>query len=275
MPLLASDADRHVVEAAVALLQRLERMLPDDLLPAFAAFVRDTAGARAAALGWTARPTESDDERLLRRALVPAVARLGAEQRLGKEAVRLARDWLDGRAVPDPDMIDPLLSAAAGAGGRPLYDRLRAEALRAPDRAQRERLLAALGGVREPALVAEALALTLDERLDARESVRVLLELGSQRATRRLAWDFAREHYDALAARLPGGIFSPLGALPWIGAGLCSEESRRELEAFFTPRLASAGAGARTLRQALEAAGQCVAQRSAQRDSAAAFLQAR
>ena len=51
--ILLADPDRHVVEAAVALLQRLERMVPDALLPAYSEFVRRAARDRAATLGWS------------------------------------------------------------------------------------------------------------------------------------------------------------------------------------------------------------------------------
>jgi cytosol alanyl aminopeptidase len=249
-------------------------MVPDPLLPAYSEFVRRAARDRAAALGWTSRTGESEDARLLRRVLVPALVRLGRDEELGRQAVRLAVDWLDARSAPDSDVIDPLLSAAAGAGGRELFDRLRSELLRATERARRQRLIGALGGVREPALVAEALKLTLDERLDPRESVAILFALGSQRGTRTLAWDFLLEHYTALAARLPQDMFSPLGSLPWIGAGVCTPEGRQQLEAFFSPRLAGMQGGARTLRQAVESAEQCVAQRAAQLDSLSTFLRA-
>ena len=269
---LAGDPDRHVTEAALALLRRLEAMVPDERLPELAAFVRRSAGPRAAQLGWTARAGDGEDERLLRRALLPAVAQLGRDEPLGRQAVRLADEWLDGRSTPDPDVIDPLLVTAAGAGGRELFDRLRAEALRAGDRGRRERLLGALGGVSEPDLVREALALTLDERLDARESVTVLAALGARRASRRAAWDFLRERYDTLAARLPGGPYSPAAALPWIGAGLCTPGAGREIEAFFGPRLRSAEGSPRGLRLAVESADQCAAQRAAQAGSASAFL---
>ena len=274
VPLLARDPDRHVVESAVALLQQLERIVPDALLPAFSAYVRGALGGRAAGLGWSSRPGESDELRLLRRTLLPAAVRLGRDDALARDALPLASDWLEQRTPADPDMIDALLSAAAGAGDRALFDRLRSEALRSPDRARRQRLIGALGAVRDPALAGEALALTLDDRIDARESVRILLELGSQRETQGLAFDFVRDHYDGLASRLPGGSPSPLSALPWIGVRLCTPEARSELEAFFAPRLARLEGGPRSLQQALESADQCVAQKQAQLPSLSGFLRA-
>ncbi|MGE5127049.1 MAG: M1 family aminopeptidase [Betaproteobacteria bacterium] len=274
VPLLARDADRHVVEAALALLRQVEPLVPDELQPTFAAFVRESFAERAATLGWSGRDGEGDEVRLLRRMLVPAVARLGRDERLTLEAARLAGGWMDGRSVVDPDMIDGVLAAAAASGDRELLERLEGTAVRSADRALRERLLGALGAVRDPVKAGELLRLTLDARLEPRESIRLLLALGSQRETRRAAFDFLRAHYDALRARLPRGLLSPLASLPWIGAGLCSPESRRETAAFFGGQLAGVDGGQRSLAQALEAADQCLAQKRAQQPSVAAFLSA-
>ncbi len=272
VPLLARDPERHVVEAAVALVQQLEHIVPDALLPAFAAYVRGALGGRASGLGWSGRPGESDDLRLLRRTLLPATVSLGRDEALARDALRLATDWLEKSTAADPDMIDAVLSAAAGAGDRALFERLRSEALASPDRTRRERLIGALGSLRDPVLASQALALTLDDRIDARESVRILLDLGSRRETRRLAFDFLRDHYDALASRLPGGSPSPLASLPWIGVRLCTPEARNELKAFFGPRFARLEGGPRSLQQALESADQCVAQKQAQLPSISDFL---
>jgi alanyl aminopeptidase len=207
--------------------------------------------------------------------VVSAAGRLGRDPDLQREAVALARRWLDDASAVDPDMLETVLALAAGAADRPLADRLRTEVLRAGDRERRQRLLGALGSLRDATLAREAVALTLDERLDLRESVWILFGLGSHRETGRLAFDFLKGHYDELTRRLPKGTSSTTAYLPWVASGLCTAGARAEIEAFFRPRTAAVEGGARVLDQALERVDQCLARKTAHQASVAAFLRSR
>jgi alanyl aminopeptidase len=272
LPLLAQDPERQVVQSGVGLAHGLESAPDVDLLPHFEAFVRSAFGPRARQLGLASRPGEDEDTRLLRRSLVSVVGRVGRDAGLQQEALARARRWLDEPSSVDPDMLETVLAVAAAAADRPLVDRLKAEVLRAADRERRQRLFGALGALRDPALAGDALALTLDERLDAREAVSILFGLGSSRETRRVAFDFLKSHYDALARRLPQGTFSATAYLPWVAAGLCTSEARQEIEAFFRPRATTVEGGPRVLDQVLESVDQCRARTEAQGPSVAAFL---
>jgi alanyl aminopeptidase len=275
VPLLAQDARREVVQSGAEMARRLEAVVADELLLPYEESVRAAFGPRARQLGLGSRPGESEDTRLLRRSLVSAAGLVGRDPALQADAVALARRWLDDASAIEADMVETVLAVAAGGADRPLADRFRAEVLREDDRGRRKLLVGALGSLRDPALAREALALTLDERLDARESVWILLELGSQRETRRLAFDFLRSHYGALTARLPQGTFSPVAYFPAVAAGLCTAEARREIESFFEPRAAAVEGGPRILEQALESVDQCLARKRAQGPSLAGYFRSR
>ncbi len=274
LPTLARDPERQVVSAGIRLARGLEPSVDDALLPAYEGFVRSVFGPRARQMGLTSRPGETEDSRLLRPALVAVAGGLGGDTGLRREASMLVRRWLDDPSAIDPDMAETVLSIGPAGAERALFERLRAELLRAGDRERRQRLLTAIGALREPALAREALALTLDERLDARESIALLWAFGSHRETRRTALDFLKERYDALSGRLPGGTFSPTLYFPWVAAGLCAADTRREIEEFFAPRAASVDGGPRLVEQALESVDQCLARKGAQRPGLAAFLRA-
>jgi alanyl aminopeptidase len=273
---LARDPDRHVVDASTRVVAQLEPLVPDDLVPRFEAFVREAYGGRARELGWSAQPGESEDVRLLRKSVIAVTARFGHDRALEREGIALAQRWLDDASSADPDLVTTILAAAAGAGNRDLFERLRGELVRTGDRDQRDRLLEGLGAVRDPGLAGEAAAITLDERVDARESVQILWSLASRRETRRAAFDYLTRHYDALAARLPStGAFTPVMYFPWLGADLCNESARKEIDAFFKERSARVVGGPRELAQALESLDQCVAREKFHRTSVSAFLEAR
>ena len=72
--------------------------------PAQAALWQQAFGARARQLGWQPRPGEPLDDRLLRPALLPAVAVLGEDDALRGQALALARTWLADRNSLDADL---------------------------------------------------------------------------------------------------------------------------------------------------------------------------
>jgi alanyl aminopeptidase len=270
VPLLVADDERHVVSTGAAFVRGLEPIVPDPALEPYRAWVRRVFGGRARTLGFSPGAGESEDTHLLRRSLLATAALAGRDPELEREAVRLASGWLDGSTTVDADVLDTVLAAAAS--DRALFTRLREDALSATDRGKRQRLLSAVGSTRDPGLAAQALALTLDDRIDPRESVSVLWSLAGRRDTAPLAFGFLRDHYDALVARLPEGLFSPAVYFPFTAAGLCTPAARREAEAFFRDRSPKLEGGARALRQALEALDQCVARREAQAASLAGFF---
>jgi alanyl aminopeptidase len=267
VPLLAADRERHVVETGAALVGGLERIVPEASLEPYRAWVRGVYGPRARALGFSARSRDDEETRLLRRSLLSTATLVGRDTQLEREATRLASGWLDGTAAVDADLLDTVLAAAASDPS--LFARFREDALRTRDRERRQRLLSALGSTHGPALAAQALALTLDDRLDARDGVGVLLGLSGSRDTARQAFDFLRENYDTLLSRLPSGLFSAAVYFPWAATGLCTPAARQEAEAFFRDRQARLEGGTLVLTQALEALDQCVARRQGQEASLA------
>jgi alanyl aminopeptidase len=272
VPLLARDPDRHVVAASIGLVDQLEPLVPDALVPRFRRVVRDAYGPTARSLGWSARPGDSEEVRLLRRSVVRVTVRLGRDADLEREAAALAARWLENPSALDPDLVGTALAGACGAADSTLFERLMNEARHTSDREQRERVLQGLGAVRDPDRVRQVLALTLDERLDPRETVWLLFELGSQRETRRTAFDFLTANYETLVARLPRGEMSPVPYLPWVGAGLCEADTRQEIGGFFEKRSASVTGAPRVLAQILESVDQCVALKRAQQKGLAAYL---
>ena len=275
VPRLAADSERRVVGAAVALVGDLEPIVDDAHADAYRAFVREVFGPRARAMGLAARADESEDDRLLRRVLASAAGRLGSDPDLRRQARETAVRWLDDPGVVDADTLGVVLRLASAAPDRALFERVRDEAVKEEDRARRQRLLGVLGSMRDPALAREALALTLDPRIDPREAISIPFGLAQARETRRLAVDFVTTHYDAIVARLGKGMMSALGYLPAIAGSLCSTEDARAAEAFFAPRLAAVEGSRRTLAQTVERVGQCAARRDAQQASAHAFLDGR
>ncbi|HUC43162.1 MAG TPA: M1 family metallopeptidase [Candidatus Sulfotelmatobacter sp.] len=269
VPMFAGDPDRQLTAAAIGIAASIRsHLVPEALRPNYARFVDKMFGARAHELGWTARPGDDDETRLLRQSIVPMVADDGEDAALRADARRLALAWLDDRKAIDPDMVGSVLSVAALDGDRALFDRFRAEAKKTADRRDRTRLLAAMGSFRDPAILKDALSLLLTDEFDVREAG-AILRGASDDKTREQAWGFLEQNFDAYVTRIPRESGS---RLPSIVSGFCDPGHRAEAATFFKDRLNGFPGWERNLAQALERIDLCAAQKSAQEASVAKFL---
>jgi alanyl aminopeptidase len=256
----ARSHERSVMRAAIDVAAFVRDALVDEReRDAFAKFVRQTFAARARALGFMPRRGESDDDALLRRALLRFA---GADDpTLAMKARRLAREWLGDRRAVDPGVLDAVLWIAARTGDASLQEAMQREALATSDRDDRRSLLVALMSFRDPRLAESGLALLLDPRIDIREATSAL-RIAAEPTTSRAIHAFVVAHFDALAARvdrdMPGGW-------PGYASGLCAADARRDVEAFWRPRVAQFPGGEHNLAEALESIDLCMRLRDRER----------
>jgi alanyl aminopeptidase len=295
VPEFSQDPDWHVVQASanIAALLRGESV-PAGLREKGGRFIREYFGEKALALGWTAKPGDNDDTRLLRQKLVPFVAGTGQERELIDQAETLARQWLQtgrnvvkkssgkqssgqqsaGRENMDPDMLQPVLRIAAEFGNRDLFNSLRTAAIQERNHHVREVLLDALGSFRNPDLARAALDLLFSKDFDLRESFYPLL-FGplSFVDTREVPFEFVKQHLDTLLKRLPREVGEDYAAmLPSVGGSFCDAKHRDELDSFFADRVKDYNGGPRTLAQTLEGIDLCIAARKSLTPELTAFL---
>ncbi len=266
-PALASR-ERHVVRAAIELAQFVRDTFVDDAERAeFSAFVRKVAGGRARALGYMPRRNESDDDQLLRRALIGFAA--PDDAKLAAEARRLAMAWIGNRRAIDPGLVDTVLVVAARNGDTALFDAMLTEARSTADRLDRRNLMVALFSFTDAALSRRGQALLLDTGFDIRELTTAMRDAHYANPPRRATHEFIAANFDAFAGRVsrdaPGGW-------PMYAERLCTEKDRADVEAFWRDRVAKYPGGERNLAQALESIELCARLRTEQQKGVAAFL---
>jgi alanyl aminopeptidase len=275
VPEFSKDPAPQVVQAAANIASLLKtESVPGDLRDKGTRFIRQQFGERAMALGWLAKPGDSDDTRLLRQKLVPFVASVGEQKDLIQEAEKLAHAWLNKRQTISPEMLGPLLEVAAQFGGRDLFNLLRTAAVQERNHTLRELLLAALGSFRDPQLAAASLDLLLSKDFDPRESFYPLL-FGplAYAETRDVPFTFVKQHLDLLLKRLPREVGEDYAAtLPAVGASFCDAKRRDELDSFFRDRVKDYTGGPRSLAQTLEGIDLCISARQALAPELTAFL---
>ena len=274
VPSFASSPERQIVSQAQGVAGAIDRLVPSNLRPNYARYIEKAFGARAAELGWSAKPGEDEETKLLRASLVPFVAVAGEDRKLQQQARQLADGWLKDRKGIDANMIGGVLATAAHHGDRALFDTMLQELKKTQDRQQRQRIIAALGSFSDPQIAQAGLGLILRPDMDPRETVYVLFGALGDRETQRLPFEFVKSNYDELLKRLPsGGGFDAGAILPFTGGGICDESSRKEFVDFFEDRAKKFIGGPRNYAQALEGIKLCEAQKSAQGADATAFLE--
>ena len=276
VPEFAADPNWQVVEASADIAALLKGDdVPDELRSKAARFIIQVYGQRADALGWTEKPGEREEARLLRPKIVPFVANLGEQQELIDQAGKLARKWLKDRTGLSTEMVRPVLEVAAEYGNRDLFDLLRSAAIEERDHRVRDSLLSALGSFRDPTLARASVELLLSPDFDPREAFYPLL-FGplSYAATRDIPFAFVRANLDKLLARLPrevGGDYA--ASLPSVGSAFCDASHRAEVESFFRPRVDQYTGGPRNLENVLEEIDLCTAERKTLAPELSSFLQ--
>ncbi len=153
-----------------------------------------------------------------------------------------------------------------------IFDLLQTRLDSTDDGEVRERILRALGSVRDPARSARVLALMLNPKLRKQETLGPLFRQGADARTRDAAWEFVKAHYDEL---LPRSSEIYASYLPYTATGHCDTAHADDAKAFFEPRAAAQPDMPKNLRQAVESIRLCAAQAAAQSESARAFFKAR
>ncbi len=249
----AAERDRHVVLAAVDLTQfARDALFSDADRPTFSAFVRAVFGPRARALGFAPKLNESDDDQLLRRALMTLVA--PEDPVLAAKARELALAWISDRKAVDPGLVDAVLITAARTGDAAMLNALMDAARTTQDRLDRRYLMMALFAFTDPALAQKGLALLLDPAFDVRESWTALRNVFYWIPARRATNDFIMANFDELTKTVARD--AP-GFWPHYASGLCSERDRADVEAFWQQRIKTYVGSDRELAQAVEAIRVC------------------
>jgi aminopeptidase N len=273
VPVFAKAPERPIVTEAQGVAREVFQLVPPDLLPNYHRFIRASFGARAEALGWLPKRGDDDETRLLRAGLVPFAARYGDDSALQAEARRLADLWLRTRQGIDPDMLNPVLTTAAYAGDRALFDALLRALQDTQDRHLRIALIDGLSSFRDPALAQAAMQLVLQPDFDPRESLPLLSPAVDTPQLEKLPFAFVKAHYDELVRRMPaGGGSDARTRLLRVSRGFCDESSRRQFDDFFRERSKQFLGGPRAFAQTDESIRLCESRKAAQSAELVEFL---
>jgi alanyl aminopeptidase len=253
VPRLLAEHNAVATLAAVDAAQSVRRLLGDDQIPRFDAWIRRTFGPTAHALAWQPGGHDDVDSQRSRAAVVPLVAWSG-DAALRSAAVALARgDW----HKLGSSTRGPILEVAADADPA-TFDRLLAAAPVETDPELRGDLLRAVSRVTREAQLRAALGLALDPRIEVTELF-PLVFAGRDRAQIRTVDAYFRDHVAELLARFP--TQSEFGAVGLSGTFLrrCDPAQRDDAAAFVRDHFGKLLGAERVIARGLESLDQCIA----------------
>ncbi len=268
------DSERNVVTTALGLaIAPYQNEVPADLKPNFERFFRRNFEARARSLGWTPRPGESEDSRLLRPALAANAATYGGDQELAEQARTLAEKWLGDRSAVDPEISGAVLRVAAWYGDRALAERYMTALAATSDRQDHGRLMGAMRWFRDPAAVDAIEQALLAGKIPFLEGFSLLFTGAYGDRTRSMPFEFVKARFDEIVKDHPtlfGNNIAPF--LARVGEPLCSAKSRSEYTAFFAPLTQKFDGMPRAVAETLDTIDKCVAAKTANEAGVAQFL---
>ncbi|MGB0034695.1 MAG: M1 family metallopeptidase [Candidatus Acidiferrales bacterium] len=233
----------------------------------FQAWVRTTFEPVAERIGWTAAANESDETRARRGALLTLLGRVGRDPKVIQLARELVNKALKGEST-DRTLLFAALPIAARDGDEALYNAIIGHfaQIRTPE----EFLLwgQALCLFSDPSLLTRTLNFAVSPQMRAQDAPQVIGAVISNPAGRQLAWDFIRQHWTEVEAKLSN--YSE-GSIVSIGGVFCDKAKRDEFQEFFTEH--KVAASERTFQLTLEQIDTCIDVRTHQEPNLQSWLE--
>ena len=227
-------------------LGAIERLVPDEDRPRFAAFVRSLAGPTLSRLGW--KPAEGEDELTsqLRGSLITLLGTSGADPEVRGRAREVHASYLDDPTSVDPNVAAAVVGVIASDGNDEDFERFLERHLASPSPQEALRYLYSLSAFPSRELAERLLPMTLDRIRSQNAPFTILLSLAN-RDVNDLVWEFVKTEWDAINARFPDN------AIPRMLGGITAL-STPELAADVTAFLADhpVPQGAKMIEQSLE-----------------------
>ena len=195
---------------------------------AYRAWVAQFLQPQLARLGWSAPAGESALDTLLRARLIATIGSVG-DPAVIAECQRRFADFVQKPSSLPGDLRGPVLEVVGRHADRETYDQLHALAGAAQTTEDKRRFYGAMQAALDPTLARETLALSLSGEMSITESTRNVAAVAASEHTA-LAWDFAREHMDALLKQMTS--FGINGYLPHIMGSFTDAPRADELEEY-------------------------------------------
>jgi len=267
---IGGESSRLVVEQAIGILHGLRFTLIDDAHAArFRATISRLLRPQAKRLGWEASKGEPENDRLLRLAVLSALADLAEDRGIVAEAEKRAARYLENPTSIDRDVAPLVVRVSARHGGVATLDALRPK-LAAALPFDRTVLVAALGSFKDETTLRRALDLVLSGEVQAGDFRYMSASAGRHIDSRKSFSAWVHDHFEELKKKLGGA-----GGLASTIAWACDAASQKAALAFFDKHLSSVEGMQRSYEEGLAHSRLCIQMRARDLVATGALLDVR
>ncbi|KAL0113903.1 hypothetical protein PUN28_011320 [Cardiocondyla obscurior] len=202
-----------------------------DFEDSFKAFGRNLFRDVNARLGWDPKPNESHLNTLLRSLVLGRMAALNDENTI-EEAKRRFELHVNGTTTLAADLRSPVYRAVLCVGDINTYMTMIKLYKETDLQEEKERILRALGAIKDEALLRKVLDFAMSEEVRAQDTVFAIMSVGLSYKGRLMAWNFFKENWKTLLDRYEGG-FLLARLVKFTTENFVTEEQAKDVESFF------------------------------------------
>lgn len=268
---LRTERNSAVLEEILKQLAYIrDYLVGDDDRQSYDLWVRRLLAPTAQAVGWEAKPGESEAQLTLRADLMSALGGVARDPQVQELAQKLASQYLADPDSVDRELAPVALRVAARHDDEAFYDQL-TQKLRATQTPESFiNVMFALSSFSDPKLVERTLQYAISPQMRSQDAVGLIHIVMQNPDAAKQAWSFVQAHWSAIENL--GGAFAG-GEIVQATKGFCDPGTRDEVLAFFTSH--PAPAGERSLKQAVEQINYCVDLKAQQSSRLASWLNSR
>ncbi|KAL6422387.1 hypothetical protein ACFW04_010611 [Cataglyphis niger] len=182
-------------------------------------------------LGWDLKPNESHLNTLLRSLVLGRMAALNDPDTI-EEAKRRFELHVNGNTILAADLRSPVYRAVLSVGDANTYETMIKLYKDADLQEEKERILRALGAIKDQALLRKVLDFAMSEDVRAQDTVFAIMSVGLSYKGRLMAWNFFKEKWKTLLDRYEGG-FLLARLVKFTTENFVTEEQAKDVESFF------------------------------------------
>ena len=249
---LHSDHESIILGSIYSHLRYAERLLTPAEKQKFRNFIRAQYSPLERELGWEPRPTDTDEQKLLRTWLLSILGEAGDSDAVAA-AQKIAEQYLRQPSSTDPTLTPTALSIAAEHGASQLYDAMTEAMNKAKSSNEYYSFLYTLPSFEDPALVRRTLQLVDTGKVRQQDYPGFFNVLLVNDATRAATWEYLKKHWDTLAENTVS--FGGRGSVSGLG-NFCTEKDKEDVKQFFSTHRAPGAE--RALQQSLDAMDNCM-----------------